>query len=102
MSAVAFFRLKCDGGCDRWLSDILSNDVARLTKGRGRALTFTTVPDAVRAGVTVGWTKCSCDPDVQEFVADRPAHLHTPTCEVAQHLALCGNCRAKKETETDG
>jgi len=100
MSAVAFFRLKCDGGCDRWLSDILSNDVARLTKVRGRALTFATEAEAEQASITVGWTKHLKD-GCMAVEGDR-AWMHSRNCEVAQRLSLCGNCRAKKETETDG
>lgn len=87
MSAVAFFRLRCDGGCGRWLSDITGNDVARLTSSQGRALTFVTHEEAEQAAVTVGWTKCRCPRDIVK------SHLNE--CEKANHRALCGNCRAR-------
>ena len=87
MSAVAFFRLKCDGGCGRWLSDITGNNVARITSSQGRALTFVTHEEAEQAAVTVGWTKCRCTmPD---------STRHGLDCEVTNHRALCGNCRAR-------
>ncbi len=76
MSAVEFFRVQCDGGCGRWLSDITGNDIARLTTVRGRALVFDTGREAMDASVKVGWTK------------DTP--------ERAAGVSLCGNCRAKK------
>lgn len=75
MSAVEFFRVQCDGGCGRWLSDITGNDVARLTTVRSRALVFGTGSEAMDASVTVGWTKGP---------------------ERAAGVSLCGNCRAKK------
>lgn len=75
MSAIEFFRLQCDGGCGRWLSDITGNGVARLTTVRSRALVFETGSLAMDASVTVGWTKDG---------------------ERERGLSLCGNCRAKK------
>jgi hypothetical protein len=97
MSAVPFFRLKCDGDCGRWLSDVTMNGVAKLTKVRSRALVFMDAAEAMENSRTVGWTKCQCPDDVREFVADKPAHLHAATCEVGQGKSLCGNCRAKTE-----
>ena len=87
MSAVAFFRLKCDGSCDRWLSDVTGNGLARMTTRWGRALTFTTIMEAIRFSMSVGWTKC----------LDCPASEHRDDCEVVRGVSLCGNCRAKKK-----
>jgi len=88
VSAVAFFRLKCDGDCGRWLSDVTTHGLAKMTSVWGRALTFTTDMEAVRMSMSVGWTKC----------AGCPASEHLDSCEVVRGVSLCGNCRAKKGT----
>lgn len=91
MSAVAFFRLKCDGGCERWLSDVVGRNVPKLTSVRSRALTFLDAEEALETSATVGWTKCRCTtPD---------STRHRLDCEVAEGVSLCGNCRARKEKE---
>lgn len=96
MSAVAFFRLKCDGGCGRWLSDVVGDNVPKLTTVRSRALVFPDAGEAMDQSVTVGWTKCRCP--LQAGLTDK----HTSWCEVGQGVSLCGNCRAKKtKTETE-
>jgi hypothetical protein len=77
VSVVEFFRLQCDGGCGRWLSDITPRGLARMTVYASRALVFDTGSEAMDASVQVGWTK----------EGERP-----------QGLSLCGNCRAKKQS----
>ncbi len=77
MSTVEFFRLQCDGGCGRWLSDITPRGLAKLTLVQSRARVFDTGSGAMDASVRVGWTK----------EGERP-----------QGLSLCGNCRAKKQS----
>jgi len=81
MSAVAFFRLQCDGGCGRWLSDVTARGLAKVTTVRSRALVFPDAGEAMDQSVEVGWTKGQG--------------------EMTQGVSLCGTCRARRKKETE-
>jgi hypothetical protein len=103
VSAVAFFRLQCDGECGRWLSDVTGNGVPKVTTVRSRALVFPDAEEALALGAEVGWSECRCNGGKAKDPADSPPHAGD--CEVACGVVICGSCRTlawkRKRSETE-
>lgn len=89
MAVESFFRVQCDGGCERWLTDVTVQGAARTSSARGSALVFPSAERAAETAASVGWTgPCTC-PHPEGF----GPHVN-PDCPGAIGL-VCKPCQSR-------